>query len=1048
MYDYHERNRLLNFGLKLGLATLIIKLIWSLLPYMLTMAFGFVLCLVGVVHLSYKGSKLEAGNPVTIRKLSLELIAKDDSMDHLKTPLVNNSLVSEGLERILTLAIENYVISWYRGLIIPTQFPTQLKYVLSGAILNLGKRMEKIQLDEFLVLTALPMLTSHFKSFCLLEASSDGEKGLKYAHFQNGNLHPAIGPDGISEELLKDHLKLSVEKKMSSIFADDELNEINRILLVEIITSCLLYPVLSMLCDPDFFNRMIAESVGSIIKDRDQVTRFRNVLDQHSIQGSNLGGQLKKSRKLLNAKKSVSDLAGFRISPGMSQGNFEGSLRRVQLSHSTVQLKHLRYFLSIQLGKAIPEYEKLRFAGEESSESASLYKVYIKRLQLLRISADARLKKLMQKSGSNPENFSSHFDPTLLEVLENPFQLSFFQEFMEERGRERLLQFWVAVTAIRDPLEGLGVLLDDAPLMVNYELSQAQEVRDILDTFTDVIPDDQETAISQFLDNKGYEDYVQAKACLSQLQKEVFERMERSDFLAFKKSDCFLKLVAAEKFSQNEIAQDDSIKDVEDYAGDPLAHYEEFDDEEDQTMLSVQDALDEIMEDGRLSRRQLFPDFSTFQDESEEESNPTIDETFDNESESLSNSLSGSFDENNLIQLAAPNQLNLGEEIKRLTTSLSRLKEQMDFLSPLLNKAELTNNTGELRILRKSYLALEREVELQNRQVQQYVIQENENSLFGKTKVRIQSYIKGSEKGKRRYILYILEVQRVTGVEEQAGWIVARRFSQFYSLHEYLKPRFPEVQSLEFPKKVILNFQQKILVEERKTQLEEYLRSLLEIPQVCVDRMFRSFLSSEDFHFHHSGDSERLANRLYYGIYNRIKPAPVLQPATPDMMEMEKELDVLDNAENRVPFVKPVCDFIIALFALDKSGNWLKARAVLVVIQQLLGTAIEKKIRHVVASMTSETKVLDYLTMLQTTLWPENDARREKKPRELSEKIASKHEAEILLEMLFLDVSSKIFGVSGSKNAATKVFLMFQDEVLNANIVYQIFDRLMEQLFP
>ena len=100
--------------------------------------------------------------------------------------------------------------------------------------------------------------------------------------------------------------------------------------------------------------------------------------------------------------------------------------------------------------------------------------------------------------------------------------------------------------------------------------------------------------------------------------------------------------------------------------------------------------------------------------------------------------------------------------------------------------------------------------------------------------------------------MYIIEVQKFSNENPnivKAGWVVARRFSQFYGLHEYLKLKYHRVSYLKFPKKsiLVLKFQQKQVAEIRMKQLEDYLQELIKIQEVCSDRAFRSFLSSENF---------------------------------------------------------------------------------------------------------------------------------------------------------------------------------------------------------
>jgi sorting nexin-25 len=60
-----------------------------------------------------------------------------------------------------------------------------------------------------------------------------------------------------------------------------------------------------------------------------------------------------------------------------------------------------------------------------------------------------------------------------------------------------------------------------------------------------------------------------------------------------------------------------------------------------------------------------------------------------------------------------------------------------------------------------------------------------------------------------------------------------------------------------------------------------------------------------------------------------------------NVAEAEAELIAYEDKEG-VPFVKPICDLFLEVFDLNKGSNWLKGRAVVVVLHQLLGGTIER----------------------------------------------------------------------------------------------------------
>ena len=95
--------------------------------------------------------------------------------------------------------------------------------------------------------------------------------------------------------------------------------------------------------------------------------------------------------------------------------------------------------------------------------------------------------------------------------------------------------------------------------------------------------------------------------------------------------------------------------------------------------------------------------------------------------------------------------------------------------------------------------------------------------------------------------MYVIEIQQL-GYDGNygSGWIVARRYSEFFTLHQKLKERYSAVKLLDFPSKWPLLRLQKSFVEARRTNLERYLRRLLEHEEICASQELRAFLSQQN----------------------------------------------------------------------------------------------------------------------------------------------------------------------------------------------------------
>jgi sorting nexin-25 len=105
------------------------------------------------------------------------------------------------------------------------------------------------------------------------------------------------------------------------------------------------------------------------------------------------------------------------------------------------------------------------------------------------------------------------------------------------------------------------------------------------------------------------------------------------------------------------------------------------------------------------------------------------------------------------IHEAAPGDLGLAEAIDALTLEIEKLVTQESIVDSLTNKAELTNNAAELRILRKSKASLQREINRKELQRQQYIVQESDSSLHGRATVGIKSVMTGTAEDGREFAM-------------------------------------------------------------------------------------------------------------------------------------------------------------------------------------------------------------------------------------------------------------------------------------------------------
>ncbi|KAI6246482.1 hypothetical protein HI914_05808 [Erysiphe necator] len=446
----------------------------------------------------------------------------------------------------------------------------------------------------------------------------------------------------------------------------------------------------------------------------------------------------------------------------------------------------------------------------------------------------------------------------------------------------------------------------------------------------------------------------------------------------------------------------------------------------------------------------LFPDEEKFM--SDEHEDPEEDES----------------DKDDEVHEAAPGDLGLAEAIMALTIDIERLEAQDDVIDSMTRKAELTNNTAELRILKKSKTSLQREIRRKELQRRQYVVQESDNSLFGRSNIKIKSVQVGREDDGREFAVYVIEINRKAGEQIPAAtWTIARRYSEFLELHQRLREKYTSIRNSNFPRRRMVMKLQTEFLQKRRQALEKYLREILLLPEVCRSIELRSFLSESvtspgGDSFHDNDENKKdLVTRLYNSItdgmeeifgsipvFDQISVAGqnLISSATQQLIsipstgiedplsaaEAEAELNAFENKELE-PFIKPICDIFLEIFELNHGNNWLRGRAVVVVLHQLLGGTIERKVRENIKGLFSEDSIVRYIALLRDSIWPDGELKTEKKPRTSAQKVKSKTEASFMLATLIPDLAASVVGRVNAQAASRRIFATLNNPRLKGN---------------
>lgn len=186
--------------------------------------------------------------------------------------------------------------------------------------------------------------------------------------------------------------------------------------------------------------------------------------------------------------------------------------------------------------------------------------------------------------------------------------------------------------------------------------------------------------------------------------------------------------------------------------------------------------------------------------------------------------------------------------------------------------------------------------------------------------------------------------------------------------------------------------------------------------------------------------------------YNTLATSGTLPPETesPTIATAEEaraELDAFDSSALE-PFVKPISDLFLELFELNRSANWLRGRAVVVVLHQLLGGTVERKVREVFTTLTSPTSLIRYLSLIKDSMWPGGVLQRERKARSEKEKEMTRREASVVLATLVPDLAGNVVGRANAAAAGRRVFAVVNNGRLNAHLAFRLLDEVVGVLFP
>ncbi|KAJ7675316.1 PhoX domain-containing protein [Mycena rosella] len=1095
-------------------------------------------------------------------------------------PLVPDSPVLSGaINDILIMIVRDFVLTWYKDLSASPSFPLAVSSVLHKSLENILDRAAGIDLSELVVKRILPKVTAHIEQFRQSEVALRGaglERRLtqseeldlllasRYTSKGGGKLHPSV--DNLSTTFTKQteetHLRSLVEKALPFVLPEKEgRSKVLKLVVREIVACAVLYPVMEMVSDPDFWNKAIDQVAGAAIHEQKLITKVRNVLEAQSP---------RPHHRLSSAPvTTLPTTETITIRTDVRQ--FESFLRSINRCSSLLDARRLKNDVVGEIRRT-----RVSLANHEKEDWIN-----------------------GEKTRTSKERQSSYQEPgpksglKLRDVLQNPSSLSYFMEFMDRRQRSLLVQFWLTVESFKNPLESVDssssgdedehiqdvstsvTVREDIsmiyelyfstptphPTLASIPKKHVQRIRDFATSEQPPSPATQRTVrrsvmlaqrqVERDMEH-DFEDFERSELwfraigdtesgrpaaqtnsppppaslkdrraitspSLSQLHLGAHSPLKQSHgpiphmVPRAEPSPSYVRQRSASGGSQRSSGSHHSRPSNMEVLMSPVSDMSSestraplFDDPDDRLqraeevrMEAIQAALTDIM---ALEQEHSLPPGDGHEDLGDRDTmfqashsvkagkrrgmfDVDLDEVdeVDEDRQEESSERSGSF------QLAAPGDLQLSYEIARLGDNIANLQSQEGILVTLIRKAELTGDTQELKLLNKSKSAMNRELRELQFQKLQYEQQESANRLFSdRTKVAIVSSTVGDEDGKS-VVRYLVEIQQLAPDGSFAsGWVVARRYNEFLTMHTKLRDRYVLVRNLDFPGKRLVTALSGSFVDTRKVALEKYLQNLISIPIVCDSDELRGFLSREspfvasetqgpaakgpaafsgtdlvrtvyrsvtesidDMFFGPSmldvmiqrltRQAAEFAGIVGSGVNDVDLVAQAWNPAGKTsseaaLMELSGDLKPLEGETSTSTFSAPICDLLLAVFDSTR---------------RITGSGGKQfKIRENVKGLLEESRIMVFVNLFRNGLWPGGKLKPPSVPRTADEKLRTRDEANRKLSSLVPDLAANMIGRSNARRGARRIFAVLQNRRLNQHIAYTVVDEVFSALFP
>ncbi|XP_069979776.1 sorting nexin-13 [Penaeus vannamei] len=330
--------------------------------------------------------------------------------------------------------------------------------------------------------------------------------------------------------------------------------------------------------------------------------------------------------------------------------------------------------------------------------------------------------------------------------------------------------------------------------------------------------------------------------------------------------------------------------------------------------------------------------------------------------------------------------------------------------------------------------------------------------------------------GSKSHAIYIVCVMRKDASGQEELWHVFRRYSEFHDFHLSITSKFMDLSSVSFPSKRMLNNLAAWFLEKRKSELDEWLQTILAPPTLQshpgLQEIIQRFLDQttystsplpniakrveDNFKLGVRSVSEAVRSMpdtifntvdgMVDGIYRRIVGPPHRRLNTSADYTHRGSLD-LEGDEN-IP-LRILLLLMDEVFDLRSKDQWFRRRIMLFlrqILKAMFGDIVNRRIVDYVAYITSPEQVADYVKTFKESFWPNGDLAPQAPERDTPMKMRTRVAARTSMLASISDELKAILGSQTTTRGVLGVYDTVQWTALNKRLVYVLLEGIIESI--